>query len=255
MYSTANNSNGNGNGYHHYQQPSGDMQLGTVHRNRARRGSRAGSTSRYRDGHGTAVVGSRVSEHDPLQKQPLQRPPCTDFDMAYFSSYAHVGIHEEMIKVFSLPLFSLQSERLWKKVNFYCIVLSFVVSVLNWQKTRNKFVEWVLLGLLTIIGFSFFLPLVFISCVLSDFVHKQPRMRIWCVKLFKTIVKWVLLGLVTIIEFLNLPLVFISYFMSEFVHKQPRIRICFIKSLKKIVEWVLLGLVTIIEFLNIHWSL
>ncbi|KAL5721295.1 type I protein arginine methyltransferase [Ranunculus cassubicifolius] len=25
-------------------------------------------------------------------------PPCTDFDMAYFQSYSHVGIHEEMIK-------------------------------------------------------------------------------------------------------------------------------------------------------------
>jgi protein arginine N-methyltransferase 6 len=25
--------------------------------------------------------------------------PCTEFDKAYFNSYAHVGIHEEMIKV------------------------------------------------------------------------------------------------------------------------------------------------------------
>lgn len=39
----------------------------------------------------------RVSE----DKQPTQveGPPCTDFDMAYFQSYSHVGIHEEMIKV------------------------------------------------------------------------------------------------------------------------------------------------------------
>lgn len=28
-----------------------------------------------------------------------ERPPCTDFDVAYFQSYSHVGIHEEMIKV------------------------------------------------------------------------------------------------------------------------------------------------------------
>ncbi|KAJ1401435.1 hypothetical protein SESBI_28812, partial [Sesbania bispinosa] len=26
------------------------------------------------------------------------RPPCTDYDMAYFHSYAHLGIHQEMIK-------------------------------------------------------------------------------------------------------------------------------------------------------------
>lgn len=26
-------------------------------------------------------------------------PPCTDFDVAYFQSYSHLGIHEEMIKV------------------------------------------------------------------------------------------------------------------------------------------------------------
>ncbi|KAL9229974.1 hypothetical protein vseg_005378 [Gypsophila vaccaria] len=29
-------------------------------------------------------------------KEPA--PPCTDFDVAYFNSYAHLGIHEEMIK-------------------------------------------------------------------------------------------------------------------------------------------------------------
>ncbi|XP_076907035.1 putative protein arginine N-methyltransferase 6 [Bidens hawaiensis] len=28
----------------------------------------------------------------------IQTPPCTDFDKAYFQSYSHVGIHEEMIK-------------------------------------------------------------------------------------------------------------------------------------------------------------
>lgn len=30
----------------------------------------------------------------------IEAPPCTDFDKAYFQSYSHVGIHEEMIKVF-----------------------------------------------------------------------------------------------------------------------------------------------------------
>jgi len=52
---------------------------------------------------------SRVaSSSHPLrvfdQSQPQHhRPPCTDFDVAYFHSYAHLGIHQEMIKV-PLPL-------------------------------------------------------------------------------------------------------------------------------------------------------
>uniref|UniRef100_A0A803MNR1 Uncharacterized protein n=1 Tax=Chenopodium quinoa TaxID=63459 RepID=A0A803MNR1_CHEQI len=29
-------------------------------------------------------------------------PPCTDFDVAYFQSYSHLGIHEEMIKVYAV---------------------------------------------------------------------------------------------------------------------------------------------------------
>ncbi|KAI3744095.1 hypothetical protein L1987_57170 [Smallanthus sonchifolius] len=28
----------------------------------------------------------------------IEAPPCTDYDKAYFQSYSHVGIHEEMIK-------------------------------------------------------------------------------------------------------------------------------------------------------------
>ncbi|KAF3457778.1 hypothetical protein FNV43_RR02437 [Rhamnella rubrinervis] len=54
------------------------------------------SSSRARNGHGGGA-GLRVSEHKQQEQQP-QRPPCTDFDMAYFHSYAHVSIHEEMIK-------------------------------------------------------------------------------------------------------------------------------------------------------------
>lgn len=68
------------NGYHQNQN---QHQQG----GRFRKGSR--SNSRYRDG----CNGTRVPEH-----QERERPPCTDFDMAYFQSYSHVGIHEEMIK-------------------------------------------------------------------------------------------------------------------------------------------------------------
>lgn len=89
-------SSGYGNGYHHQHQQTPDKHFGPSLRDRARRGTRRGSGARSRDsreGHGPsggATVGLRVSEQ--------QRPP-TDFDMAYFHSYAHVGIHEEMIKV------------------------------------------------------------------------------------------------------------------------------------------------------------
>lgn len=80
------------NGYHRQQQQEGsEMRLGMSHRERGRRGARRSRDSR--DGTG------RVSEQQQQQQQ--QRHPCTDFDMAYFHSYAHVGIHEEMIKVFS----------------------------------------------------------------------------------------------------------------------------------------------------------
>ncbi|KAI3764165.1 hypothetical protein L2E82_14168 [Cichorium intybus] len=34
----------------------------------------------------------------PSGQQETEAPPCTDFDKAYFQSYSHVGIHEEMIK-------------------------------------------------------------------------------------------------------------------------------------------------------------
>jgi hypothetical protein len=81
------------NGYHHQQQQYGEKRFGASHKDRVRRGTRGGRTRDLRDGHGLGggTVGVRVCEQQ-------QRPP-TDFDMAYFHSYAHVGIHEEMIKV------------------------------------------------------------------------------------------------------------------------------------------------------------
>ncbi|KAJ0096187.1 hypothetical protein Patl1_16436 [Pistacia atlantica] len=86
MYSSM----GYSNGYHNHQQQQPQQQqerMGgiTSQRERVRRGGR-----RSRDS-------LRVSEH---QQQNERKPatPCTDFDVAYFHSYAHVGIHEEMIK-------------------------------------------------------------------------------------------------------------------------------------------------------------
>ncbi|XP_050234500.1 probable protein arginine N-methyltransferase 6 isoform X2 [Mercurialis annua] len=80
-----NSSSGHSNGYHnnnnHHQSTP------TSHRERGRRGARGFSRNGYN---------SRVSREEEESEKKLS--PCTDFDMAYFHSYAHVGIHEEMIK-------------------------------------------------------------------------------------------------------------------------------------------------------------
>ncbi|CAK9162774.1 unnamed protein product [Ilex paraguariensis] len=81
-------SEGYSNGYHHHQQQPHEGGGGMSQR--FRRGSRSKSRD-HRDGNGN----TRVSYGQNLENE---RPPCTDFDMAYFHSYAHVGIHEEMIK-------------------------------------------------------------------------------------------------------------------------------------------------------------
>ncbi|PON68179.1 Protein arginine N-methyltransferase [Parasponia andersonii] len=89
MYSTPTHSNG-------YQHQPGERRPGPgmSHRERGKRGARGRSKSRdSRDSHDGG--GLRVSDQKTHQEQ---WPPCTDFDMAYFNSYAHVGIHEEMIK-------------------------------------------------------------------------------------------------------------------------------------------------------------
>lgn len=53
-----------------------------------------------------------ASSADGAADAERDAPPCTDFDVAYFQSYSHLGIHEEMIKVsfplsYSIPLIVL----------------------------------------------------------------------------------------------------------------------------------------------------
>ncbi|GAV62341.1 PrmA domain-containing protein [Cephalotus follicularis] len=72
---------GGSNGYYQQQQHWGVSQKDRVRR---------GGDRRSRD-----VRGLRVSS---MAGESTAAPPCTDFDVAYFHSYAHVGIHEEMIK-------------------------------------------------------------------------------------------------------------------------------------------------------------
>lgn len=82
----------NGNGYHHHQPPSGMVQT-----HRARRGTRRSRASASSSS--SSIVRVSDTEQPPQQQQQLpNRSPCTDYDMAYFHSYAHLGIHQEMIK-------------------------------------------------------------------------------------------------------------------------------------------------------------
>ncbi|XP_049390146.1 probable protein arginine N-methyltransferase 6 [Solanum stenotomum] len=84
------------NGYHH----DGAVAVGISGGNRVRRGSRG--RSRGRRGGGSSDGDARVSQwqqhHEDEEEREKPTPPCTEFDTAYFNSYAHVGIHEEMIK-------------------------------------------------------------------------------------------------------------------------------------------------------------
>ncbi|KAJ0430630.1 hypothetical protein HanHA300_Chr17g0671201 [Helianthus annuus] len=56
----------------------------------------------------------------------VDAPPCTDFDKAYFQSYSHVGIHEEMIKA-ALFDFDLYLCYWFGSPNFLCLELKLLV--------------------------------------------------------------------------------------------------------------------------------
>lgn len=89
---------GYSNGYHQNQhQHSSEEKRGGGRRRRGGRRSRHPPGFRVSDHHHHHY---NNDDDDDKQEQKAP-PPCTDFDMAYFHSYAHVGIHEEMIKVFS----------------------------------------------------------------------------------------------------------------------------------------------------------
>ncbi|CAN8258705.1 unnamed protein product [Cochlearia groenlandica] len=90
-----------GNGFHggenhreilcEENQSSGLTSFGRA-KKRSRGGARGGSS--LANG---VRVSDQIGEHKSLETSD-STPPCTDFDVAYFHSYAHVGIHEEMIK-------------------------------------------------------------------------------------------------------------------------------------------------------------
>ncbi|KAL0409099.1 UNVERIFIED_CONTAM: putative protein arginine N-methyltransferase 6 [Sesamum radiatum] len=82
---------GNGNGNSH-----GGV-IGGSHLTKQRLRRRSRSRSRDPDCGGSSS-NTRVSQQQQEQEKERATPPCTDFDVAYFNSYAHLGIHEEMIK-------------------------------------------------------------------------------------------------------------------------------------------------------------
>ena len=118
MYSSSNHSNG----YHPHHQHE-DNPFGQTHshsKDRVRRYTRGGATSTnsrsrdFRDSHGHAGPTSSSA----LRVSDQHQKPATDFDMAYFHSYAHVGIHEEMIKV---CFFFFVSFLVWEIFSCFCL--------------------------------------------------------------------------------------------------------------------------------------
>ena len=94
MYPYSGHVNGSGVGGSYYEKRSGTVQKG---RPRRRRGSRS-----YHSG------GATVSGNE--QPKQAEGPLCTEFDMDYFRSYSHVGVHEAMIKVrFGFLLFIIEN--------------------------------------------------------------------------------------------------------------------------------------------------
>ena len=57
-----------------------------------------------------------VSVHPPSEKE-LRRPPPSD-DL-YFKSYAHLGIHQEMIRVRSVSIFYLLFQMIMENMNVF----------------------------------------------------------------------------------------------------------------------------------------
>lgn len=75
-----------------------------VRDHRFRRGSKRARELRDRHHGAPSSSSSSAAATIRASDQETPPPPPTNFDVAYFHSYSHLGIHEEMIKVLSLSL-------------------------------------------------------------------------------------------------------------------------------------------------------
>ncbi|KAI6669990.1 hypothetical protein NL676_004875 [Syzygium grande] len=88
---------GHSNGYFHHQDGGAFPERNSLRPPHRGRGRRRGRRGRSHDPADAPASGApRVADSE--QRVEQKPPPCTDFDVAYFHSYAHLGIHEEMIK-------------------------------------------------------------------------------------------------------------------------------------------------------------
>ena len=58
-----------------------------------------------RGGLGGGGIGAPPGQGASTVQPHPAAPPCTDYDMAYFKAYSHIGVHEEMLKVRPTPLY------------------------------------------------------------------------------------------------------------------------------------------------------
>lgn len=137
--------------------------------------SRSPPAGSYSNGHHHKLLGGGTAQRDHFrsrrsrqsgvtrvssgQQETEAPPPCTDFDKAYFQSYSHVGIHEEMIKVlrelsrrfWNLVLFLIHTSVCIADFSCVCVIISFrsmIVSsslqfhIPNFQFTHGDLHFW-----------------------------------------------------------------------------------------------------------------
>jgi len=75
-----------------------------------------------RGGLGGGGIGAPPGQGASTVQPHPAAPPCTDYDMAYFKAYSHIGVHEEMLKVRPLPL-PISLAPAWWRIGRLCWVV------------------------------------------------------------------------------------------------------------------------------------
>lgn len=157
-------------GDHHRELECEEKQFGGLSSfGRAKRRSRGGARDLKDGGANVLRVSDQLGEQKSLETSESSPPPCTDFDVAYFHSYAHVGIHEEMIKVLSFFFF------------FFFLPLLLLIVLLVWElKLRFRFEFFFGLGIIGLsTQFSNLLQLMFLkNQILGMYRSSRSRTKI-----------------------------------------------------------------------------